>query len=61
MPTLAAASSAITVRAAMADDGAPSRGTRTERLPLGFLPGLHETALIGFVLLVLAGLAQRRG
>ncbi len=62
LPTFADASRAITVRAAaMADDAEPSRGKPNERLPLAFLPDLHELALIGFVLMVLAGLAKRRG
>ncbi len=63
VPTFADASRAITVRAAaMADDAAaPRRETPNERLPLAFLPDLHELALVGFVLMVLAGLAKRRG
>jgi len=61
VPTFADASRAFTARAAMADDGqgAP-RAKPNERLSLAFLPDLHELALIGFVLLVLAGLAKRR-
>lgn len=60
--TFADASRALTVRAAAMHDGEqePSRGRPNDRLSLAFLPELHEVALIGFVLLVLAGLAKRR-
>jgi hypothetical protein len=61
--TFADASRAITIREAALAQGAPGpdRGQPNERLPLAFLPDLHEIALVGFVLLVLAGLAKRRG
>jgi len=60
--TFADASRALTARAvAMADeDQGPGRGKPNERLSLAFLPDLHEIALAGFVLLVLASLAKRR-